>query len=51
MRPKGRLIHPQEVADVIVFLASSYSTVLHGAVLDLSMGLAVHPGLLTGQIR
>lgn len=49
--PKGRLINPQEVADVIVFLASAYSTVLHGAVLDLSMGLGVHPGLLTGQIR
>lgn len=47
--PKGRLIRPEEVADVILFLSSGHSTVLHGAVLDLSMGLAVHPGLITGK--
>ena len=46
--PKGRLIRPEEVAEVVVFLASGYSTVMHGAVLDLSMGLEVHPALLTG---
>lgn len=46
--PKGRLIRPEEVAEVVVFLASGYSTVMHGSVLDLSMGLGVHPGLLTG---
>jgi NAD(P)-dependent dehydrogenase (short-subunit alcohol dehydrogenase family) len=47
--PKRRLVAPEEVANVIVFLASAHSTVLNGAVLDLSMGLGVHPGLLTGQ--
>jgi NAD(P)-dependent dehydrogenase (short-subunit alcohol dehydrogenase family) len=46
--PKRRLIHPEEVARVILFLCSSWSTVLHGAVLDCSMGLGVHPGLMTG---
>jgi NAD(P)-dependent dehydrogenase (short-subunit alcohol dehydrogenase family) len=47
--PKRRLITPAEIAAVIVFLASEHSTVLHGAVLDASMGLGVHPGLLTGN--
>jgi NAD(P)-dependent dehydrogenase (short-subunit alcohol dehydrogenase family) len=47
--PKRRLITPAEIAAVIVFLASEHSTVLHGAVLDASMGLGVHPGLLTGS--
>jgi NAD(P)-dependent dehydrogenase (short-subunit alcohol dehydrogenase family) len=47
--PKGRLIAPEEVAVVILFLASGYSTLLHGATLDCSMGLGVHPGLITGR--
>jgi NAD(P)-dependent dehydrogenase (short-subunit alcohol dehydrogenase family) len=47
--PKGRLIRPEEIAEVVMFLASEHSTVLHGAVLDLSMGLGVHPGLMTGK--
>jgi NAD(P)-dependent dehydrogenase (short-subunit alcohol dehydrogenase family) len=46
--PKRRLIDPREVANVVTFLASGYSTLLHGAVLDCSMGLGVHPGLMTG---
>jgi NAD(P)-dependent dehydrogenase (short-subunit alcohol dehydrogenase family) len=45
--PKGRLIEPDEIADIIVFLASGYSTPLHGAVIDASMGLGVRPGLIT----
>jgi NAD(P)-dependent dehydrogenase (short-subunit alcohol dehydrogenase family) len=45
--PKGRLIDPSEIANIIVFLASGYSTPLHGAVLDASMGLGVRPGLIT----
>ncbi len=45
--PKQRLIEPREIADIIVFLASGYSTPLHGAVLDASMGLGVRPGLMT----
>jgi NAD(P)-dependent dehydrogenase (short-subunit alcohol dehydrogenase family) len=46
--PKRRLIDPREIANVVSFLASGYSTPLHGAVLDCSMGLGVHPGLVTG---
>jgi NAD(P)-dependent dehydrogenase (short-subunit alcohol dehydrogenase family) len=45
--PKGRLIEPAEIANIIVFLASEYSTPLHGAVIDASMGLGVRPGLIT----
>ncbi|MFU2512847.1 SDR family NAD(P)-dependent oxidoreductase [Pseudomonas aeruginosa] len=43
--PKGRLIEPSEIAHLILFLASSYSRPLHGAVIDASMGLGVRPGL------
>jgi NAD(P)-dependent dehydrogenase (short-subunit alcohol dehydrogenase family) len=45
--PKGRLIEPEEIANIVVFLASGYSTPLHGAVIDASMGLGVRPGLIT----
>lgn len=43
--PKGRLIEPSEIAAIILFLCSSYSTPLHGSVIDASMGLGVRPGL------
>lgn len=45
--PKKRLIEPQEIAELIVFLSSEYSGVIHGAVIDASMGLGVRPGLQT----
>jgi len=45
--PKGRLIKPEEIAQLITFLSSEYSTVLHGSVLDASLGLGVRPGLVT----
>ncbi len=45
--PKHRLIEPEEIASIMVFLASGYSTPLHGAVIDASMGLGVRPGILT----
>jgi NAD(P)-dependent dehydrogenase (short-subunit alcohol dehydrogenase family) len=45
--PKQRLIDPTEIAAVVAFLASSHSQVLHGAVIDCSMGLGVRPGLIT----
>lgn len=45
--PKQRLIEPHEIASIITFLASSYSTPMHGAVIDASMGLGVRPGLQT----
>lgn len=44
--PKGRLIQPEELAEVVAFLALPGSTVLHGAVVDASMGLGVRPGLV-----
>lgn len=45
--PRGRLIAPEEIAAVVAFLAGPASEVLHGAVIDASMGLGVRPGLLT----
>jgi len=44
--PKGRLIEPQEVAELCCFLASEQSQILHGAVIDASMGLGVNPACL-----
>ncbi|MFC0629138.1 SDR family NAD(P)-dependent oxidoreductase [Kribbella deserti] len=46
--PKGRLIQAAEIAEVLWWLSTPAARVLHGAVLDASMGLGVHPGLLTG---
>jgi NAD(P)-dependent dehydrogenase (short-subunit alcohol dehydrogenase family) len=45
--PKGRLIEPTDIANIVLFLASAYSTPMHGAVIDASMGLGVRPGLIT----
>ncbi len=46
--PKGRLIQPAEIAELVWWLCGDDARVLHGAVLDCSLGLGVHPGLLTG---
>jgi NAD(P)-dependent dehydrogenase (short-subunit alcohol dehydrogenase family) len=45
--PKGRLIAPVDIAHIVTFLASGYSTPMHGAVIDASMGLGVRPGIIT----
>ena len=45
--PKERLIAPAEIAEVVAFLAGPHSSVLHGAVIDASMGLGVRPGRMT----
>lgn len=45
--PRGRLIEPEEIAALIAVLCSSIGGVLHGAVIDASMGLGVRPGVLT----
>ena len=45
--PKRQLIEPIDIANIVTFLASGYSTPLHGAVIDASMGLGVRPGLIT----
>lgn len=47
--PNGRLIRPEEVAGLVHFLATDSSSLLHGAVIDASMGLGVRPGLLTEE--
>ncbi len=46
--PRGRLIQPEEIAELAHFLTTEPAAVLHGAVIDASMGLGVHPGLITG---
>jgi len=46
--PKGRLVRPEEIAELALFLCRPEARVLHGAVLDASLGLGVHPGLVTG---
>jgi NAD(P)-dependent dehydrogenase (short-subunit alcohol dehydrogenase family) len=45
--PRGRLLQPEEIASVVWWLTGEPAIPLHGAVLDASMGLGVHPGLLT----
>jgi NAD(P)-dependent dehydrogenase (short-subunit alcohol dehydrogenase family) len=46
--PKRCLIQPCDIAETVRWLAtSSAARVLHGSVLDASMGLAVRPGLQT----
>ena len=44
--PKGRLVEPAEIAELVAFLCSDAGRVLHGAVVDASLGLGVNPGLL-----
>lgn len=48
--PQRRLIQPAEIADVVWWLAGAAAPVLPRAVLDASMSLGVHPGLLTGDL-
>lgn len=45
--PKGRLIEPEEIAGVVLFLAGAASSCMNGAVVDCSMGLGVRPGIMT----
>lgn len=47
--PKGRLIQPEEIAEVVWWLCGEGGRVMNGAVVDASLGLGVHPGLLTGR--
>jgi NAD(P)-dependent dehydrogenase (short-subunit alcohol dehydrogenase family) len=47
--PKRRLIQPEEIAELVWWLCGDDARVLHGAVIDASLGLGVHPGLLTGS--
>ncbi|WP_026424640.1 SDR family NAD(P)-dependent oxidoreductase [Actinokineospora inagensis] len=47
--PGGRLIEPAEVAELVHWLTTPAAALMHGAVLDASMGLGVHPGLLSAR--
>jgi NAD(P)-dependent dehydrogenase (short-subunit alcohol dehydrogenase family) len=47
--PKGRLIRPEEIAGLVWWLCGDDARALHGAVIDASMGVGVHPGLITGD--
>ncbi|QFZ17893.1 SDR family NAD(P)-dependent oxidoreductase [Saccharothrix syringae] len=44
--PGGRLIEAEEVAELVHWLTLPGAALLHGAVIDASMGLGVHPGLV-----
>jgi NAD(P)-dependent dehydrogenase (short-subunit alcohol dehydrogenase family) len=43
--PKRRLIQPDEIAALIHWLSTDEAAVLHGAVLDASLGLGLAPGM------
>ncbi|MFC1748887.1 SDR family NAD(P)-dependent oxidoreductase [Pseudomonadota bacterium] len=45
--PKGRLIEPEEIAELCLFLASEHSQIMHGAVIDASLGLGTNPACLS----
>jgi len=45
--PKRRLIDAGEIARVVAFLLTDEARVLHGAVIDASLGLGVRPGIVT----
>ncbi|MGP4111047.1 SDR family NAD(P)-dependent oxidoreductase [Streptomyces sp. 4N509B] len=44
--PGGRLITPEEIAELVWWLAGDHAAALHGAVIDASMGLGVRPDLM-----
>ena len=46
--PARRLIDPAEIAKLAVWLCTDEARVLRGAVLDASLGLGVHPGIMAG---
>jgi NAD(P)-dependent dehydrogenase (short-subunit alcohol dehydrogenase family) len=45
--PMGRLIEPEEIAALILFLCTPAATICRGAVIDASLGLGVRPGLIS----
>lgn len=48
--PGGRVIEAEEIAELVHWLTTPAAAPLHGAVIDASMGLGVHPGLLAGHV-
>lgn len=49
--PKGRLIHPKEIAHWVTLLMQPESTILHGCSIDASAGLGVRPDALFNAQR
>jgi NAD(P)-dependent dehydrogenase (short-subunit alcohol dehydrogenase family) len=49
--PKGRLIAAEEVAELVFWLTTDAARLMHGAVVDASLGLGVNPALLTKERR
>lgn len=45
--PLGRLIEPEEIAALILFLCTPAGAVCRGAIIDASLGLGVRPGLVS----
>jgi len=45
--PMRRLIEPEEIAALILFLCTPAATVCRGAIIDASLGLGVRPGLIS----
>ncbi|MEW5919353.1 MAG: SDR family oxidoreductase [Bacillota bacterium] len=45
--PMGRLIEPEEIASLILFLCTPVASVCRGSVIDASLGLGVRPGLIS----
>ena len=47
--PMRRLIEPEEIAALILFLCTPAATICRGAIIDASLGLGVRPGLVSEQ--
>jgi NAD(P)-dependent dehydrogenase (short-subunit alcohol dehydrogenase family) len=49
--PGHRLIEPDEIAEIALFLCDEKARILRGAVIDASLGLGVNPGSLTNFMK
>ncbi|HLP88534.1 MAG TPA: SDR family NAD(P)-dependent oxidoreductase [Nostocaceae cyanobacterium] len=49
--PSSRLVEPDEVADLALYLVTEKAKILRGAVIDASLGLGVNPGTLTSFMQ
>ena len=47
--PMRRLIEPEEIAALILFLCTPAGTICRGGIIDASLGLGVRPGLVSEQ--